>query len=120
MEQEIYDFFGRNTFQDNSDFTYHSFSLIHQYQLNRTKKYLWWNNAIGIDKTKGDRFIKTWALFYRTSLSFQVKYHKNRGLAMQPFLQIGISPYTQKIEDNEAVMQPIMLGVTVDIPYDIY
>ncbi|GEM_PF-5595058 len=39
---------------------------------------------------------------------------------MQPFLQIGISPYTQKTGNNEAVMRPIMLGMTIDIPYDIY
>lgn len=120
LRQEVYDFFDKNTYPNNLDLTYHSFSLIHQYQLNWAKKYLWWNNAIGIDKTKGNNFIKAWSFFYRTSLSFQVKYHKNRGLAMQPFLQIGISPYTQKSGNNQAVMRPIMLGLTIDVPYDIY
>lgn len=120
LKQEIYDFFDKNTYPNNLDLTYHSFSLIHQYQLNQAKKYIWWNNAIGLDKTKGNNFIKSWAFFYRTSLSFQVKYYKNRGLAMQPFLQIGISPYTQKSGNNEGVMRPIMLGLTIDIPYDVY
>ena len=120
LEQENYDLFSNNIYQDKVDLTYHSFGLVHQYQLNPSKKYLWWNNAIGIDKSNGENNFKTWPLFYRTSLSFQIKYHKNRGLAMHPFFQIGLTPYTKKRGDQKAVMRPMMLGLMLDIPYDVY
>lgn len=120
LEQENFDLLSENRYQDNINATYHSLSIIHQYQLNPSKKYLWWNNVIGVDRSSGENNFQSWALFYKTSLSFQVKYHKNRGLAMRPFFQIGITPYTKKRGGQSSVMRPMMLGLVLEIPYDIY
>lgn len=121
IEQELIDFFNNNNFTYKTNLNYHSLSLIHQFQINPSKKYLWWSNSIGTDMNFNEEsLIKKWPIFYRTSLSFPFRIINNRGPAVEPFFQIGLTRYTTRFFDKQALMRPFMIGLMINIPCDIY
>ena len=104
-----------------TNLNYHSLSIQHQFQINPTKKDIWWSNAVGTDLSciKDTSLQRECPLFYRTSLSFPLRIIKKLGPTIEPFVQLGITGYSVKTTNNKP-MRPFMVGLMVNIPYDIY
>ena len=110
----MFDLFGGGTFENKLTLNYHSLYALHQYLIRpNNKNDLFWNNAIGIDHINDNYYTNNWAIFYRTGFEHHF-YLGNLTLALNPYFQIGISPYSKKFQ--EGAMRPYSFGLNVQIP----
>lgn len=96
---------------------YHSFYVLHQYLIKPNNGNLYWNNSIGVDFTDKHKPINNRALFYRTGLEYNF-YWGDLKLALNPYLQIGLTPYSEDIYEKKTVMRPFSFGLNFTIPLE--
>ena len=111
--QEIVSNFGRAPYTDKININFHDFYLQYRFQTDITHKNRWWINAIGADMTLYRKDLKEWPLFYRTSFSIPLKIGDIRSISVEPFFQIGITNYANRIGSSDQFVRPFMVGIWV-------
>ena len=111
--EEIVSRLGQKPYTDKINVNFHDFYIQHRFQTDIAHKNRWWTNAIGADMTLYRKNFKKWPLFYRTSFSIPLKIADIRGISIEPFFQIGITNYANRIGSTDQFIRPFMVGTLV-------